>query len=140
MRTQIITPKGTAQYPKLRSPEFFDGAEVGYTIQMAFNKEDTEKLLAKLGEELESAKNASEFKGKKWTNARLGSREDKNGDTVFKFKTKTSYTSKTGEVRQRTIPILMLKVTQSKATSVMALFVVYASLLIPITSPLLTVV
>lgn len=109
MRTQIITPKGTAQYPKLRSPEFFDGAEVGYTIQMAFNKEDTEKLLAKLEEELEAAKNASEFKGKKWTNARLGSREDKNGDIVFKFKTKTSYTSKTGEVKQRTIPIFDAK-------------------------------
>lgn len=105
MRTQIITPKGTAQYPKLRSPEFFDGAEVGYTIQMAFNKEDTEKLLAKLEEELEAAKNASEFKGKNWTNARLGSKEDKNGDTVFKFKTKTNYKTKAGETIQRIIPI-----------------------------------
>ena len=64
---------------------------------------------AKLEEELEAAKNASEFKGKKWTNARLGSREDKNGDIVFKFKTKTSYTSKTGEVKQRTIPIFDAK-------------------------------
>jgi hypothetical protein len=105
LRTQITTPRGTAQYPKLRTPEYFEGAEVGYTIQMLFNKEDTDKLIARLEAELEAAKNSSEFKGKKWTNARIGTREDKNGDIVFKFKTKTSYQLKTGEIKQRTIPI-----------------------------------
>jgi hypothetical protein len=105
LRTQIVTPKGTAQYPKLRTPEYFEGAEVGYTIQMSFSKEDTDKLLQQLEAELEAAKGSSEFKGKKWTGARLGSKEDKNGDTVFKFKTKTNYKTKAGETIQRIIPI-----------------------------------
>lgn len=64
MRTQITTPKGTAQYPKLRTPEYYEGAEVGYTIQMLFSQEDTDKLLSILDEELEAAKGLSEFKGK----------------------------------------------------------------------------
>ncbi len=114
MRTQITTPKGTAQYPKLRTPEYYEGAEVGYTIQMLFSQEDTDKLLSILDEELEAAKGLSEFKGKKWTNARNGSREDKNGDTVFKFKTKSSYTTKAGETKQRVIPIFDAKGTPIK--------------------------
>lgn len=107
--TKITTPKGTALYPHLRKPEYYEGAEVGYTIQMRFSKEDTDKLIEALENELDAAKGSSDFKGKKWTNARIGTKEDKNGDIVFKFKTKTSYKTKAGDIVQRTVPIFDAK-------------------------------
>lgn len=107
--TKITTPKGTALYPHLRRPETYEGAEVGYTIQMRFSKEDTDKLIEALENELEAAKDSSEFKGKKWQNARIGTKEDKNGDIVFKFKTKTSYKTKAGDIVQRTVPVVDAK-------------------------------
>ncbi len=102
---KITSPKGTAMYPHLRQPEMYEGSEVGYTITMMFSKADTEKIEKFLKEELEAAKNSSEFKGKSWKNARLGIKEDKNGDKVVKFKTSTAFKGRNGEVIPRTIPI-----------------------------------
>lgn len=109
MATKITTPKGTALYPHLRRPETYEGAEVGYTIQMRFSQEDTDKLIEVLGNELDAAIGSSDFKGKKWQNPRLGTKEDKNGDTIFKFKTKTSYKTKAGDTVQRIVPIFDAK-------------------------------
>lgn len=103
---RVTSPRGEALYPYLKSPEVYEGQEVGYTIQVKFSKEDTDKLIALLEEELESVKNSSEFKGKRWSREpHMGFREDKNGDIVFKFKTKATITTKAGETIKRTVPV-----------------------------------
>lgn len=103
---RVTSPRGEALYPYLKSPEVYEGQEVGYTIQVKFSKEDTDKLIALLEEELESVKNSSEFKGKRWSREpHMGFREDKNGDIVFKFKTKATITTKSGETIKRTVPV-----------------------------------
>lgn len=108
--TQFLTPKGTAMYPHVRKPEFYQGKEVGYTIQLQLSKSDSEKLLAKLEEELAVAKKSSEFSGKRWSKEpNMGVRYDKNEDMVFKFKTHTTIKTKTGEIIERSIPIFDAK-------------------------------
>ena len=103
---RVTSPRGEALYPYLKAPEVYEGEEVGYTIQVKFSKEDTDKVLAILEEELESAKNSSEFKGKRWSKEpRMGFREDQNGDIIFKFKTKATIKTKAGEVIKRTVPV-----------------------------------
>lgn len=104
--TQILTAKGTALYPHIRRPETYQGKEVGYTIQMQFNKKDTDALVARLEQELAAAKKSSEFAGKKWSKEpNMGIKYDKNEDVVFKFKTNTTIKTKTGEVINRNIPV-----------------------------------
>jgi hypothetical protein len=107
---RVTSPRGEALYPYLKAPEVYEGEEVGYTIQVKFSKEDTDKILGILEEELESAKNSSEFKGKRWSKEpRMGFREDQNGDIVFKFKTKATITTKAGDTVKRTVPVFDAK-------------------------------
>ncbi|SHJ81927.1 DUF2815 family protein [Propionispora hippei] len=107
---RVTSPRGEALYPYLKAPEVYEGEEVGYTIQVKFSKEDTDKVLAILEEELESAKNSSEFKGKRWSKEpRMGFREDQNGDIVFKFKTKATIKTKAGDIVKRTVPVFDAK-------------------------------
>ena len=105
---KVTTPKGLVRFPHLVKPEMYDGAEVGYTVILEFNKEDTDKMMKFLEDELEAAKNAPEFKGKKWTHARLGSKEDKNGNTIFKFKNSTTIKGRDGVI-PRVIPVFDAK-------------------------------
>lgn len=100
------TPAGIAQYPYLRRPEVFDGAEVGYTIQMLFEQADLDALEKFILDELEKAQGLPEFAGKKWKNPAYGFRENKDGDILVKFKTKASFVSKkSGEVITKTLPV-----------------------------------
>ena len=102
---KITTPKGLVRFPHLVKPEMYDGSEVGYTIILEFNKEDTDKMMKFLEDELEAAKNSPEFKGKKWTGARLGNKEDRNGNTIFKFKNSTMIRGRDGSMTPRVIPV-----------------------------------
>lgn len=104
-RKRITTPKGTALYPHLRTPETYDGEVVGYTVQLQLSAAETKKMEKFLEGELDAAKNSSEFKGKKWTNARLGTKVDKNGDTVLKFKTTCSFKGRDGSTINRVVPV-----------------------------------
>lgn len=104
--TKILTPRGTAMYPHVRKPEFYQGAEVGYTVQLQLSKEDTAKLAKRLEAELEAAKGDSAFKGKRWSKEpNMGMKYDKNDDIYFKFKTSTNIKTKTGEIIPRNIPV-----------------------------------
>ena len=107
---RIVSPKGEALYPHLKTPETYEGQEVGYTIQVKFSKEDTDKLIELLEQELEAAKTSSDYKGKRWPNApRMGYREDQNGDIIFKFKTKATITTKAGDTIKKTVPVFDAK-------------------------------
>ena len=72
--------------------------------------------------------------------ARLGSKEDKNGDTVFKFKTKTNYKTKAAKLYSVLFQFSTPKATASKATLGMAACVESASRSTPITNQRSTVV
>lgn len=102
-----ITPIGTAFFPHLRTPEEFEGNEIGYTCKIILSKEETDNLENFLLKELEAAKQSEEFKGKKWSSEpSMGTGETKDGETYFKFKKKASYVSKkTREVVHTTVPI-----------------------------------
>lgn len=111
--TTIVTPKGTAMYPCLRSTETFNGTDTGkYTVQIKLSEEDTKELVERLEKEWEAASQSPEFKDKKFkkgTVPNLGYREDKEGDIIFKAKTNATFKSKTGEVFQKTVPIFDAK-------------------------------
>ena len=111
--TTIVTPKGTAIYPCLRSTETFQGTDTGkYSIQLKLSEEDTKELMDTLEKEWEAASKSPDFKDKKFkkgTVPNLSYREDKDGDIVFKAKTNATIKSKTGEVFQKTVPIFDAK-------------------------------
>ncbi len=109
----VVTPKGEAMYPYLRTTEQFQGVDTGkYSIQLKMSEEDTQKFMERLEKEWEAAKNSPDFKDKrpkKGTVPNLGWREDKNGDVIFKAKTSATIKSKTGEVFNKTVPIFDAK-------------------------------
>lgn len=99
------TKEGTAFYPYLRTPETFEGKEIGYSIKLMMSQENTAKFKAFLAKELEKASQDPEFKGKSFANANMGISEDKDGNELFKFKTKASYTNRNGEEFKKTLPV-----------------------------------
>ena len=111
--TTLVTPKGTALYPCLRTTEQFQGQDTGkYTIQIKLSEEDTNALIGRLEKEWEAASQSPDFKDKKFkkgTVPNLGYREDKEGDIIFKAKTNATIKSKTGEVFDKTVPIFDAK-------------------------------
>lgn len=140
MRTQIVTPKGTAQYPKLRTPEYFEGAEVGYTIQMSFSKEDTDKLLQQLEAELEAAKGSSEFKGKNGQVHASAPKKTKMVTPSLNSRPKPTTKPKQAKLYSALFQFSTPKATASKATLGMAACVESASRSTPITNQRSTVV
>lgn len=107
--TQVVTPKGVAVYPKLRTTEVFDGEDTGkYVCGIKLTKEDTEKLIARIENEWEMAKKTPEFDGKRFgrnTTPSLGFHEDKQGDIVFRAKTNAVIKTKAGEIIEKTVPV-----------------------------------
>lgn len=102
-----VTCKGKAIYPHLRTPDTFEGADLGFTIRLMPSVEDAQKFEEFLRKELDKAASLPEFAGKKLNdrNALIGMGETQEGDTVFKFKTKSTYRTKSGDVMNRVIPI-----------------------------------
>lgn len=109
----IVTPKGTALYPCLRTTETYMGTDTGkYTIQIKLSEEDTKEFMDMLEKEWEAASKSPDFVDKKFkrgTVPNLGYREDKDGDIIFKAKTNATIKSKTGEVFTKTVPIFDAK-------------------------------
>lgn len=105
--TQVVTPIGEALFPHLDKPEQYEGKEVGYTITVKFSDEYTKTLIDIIENELNKAKEEMELKpGQKWSaDPFLGYKEDKNGDTVFKFKAASTIILKDGSVINRKVPV-----------------------------------
>lgn len=102
-----VTCKGKAIYPHLRTPDMFEGNDLGFTIRLMPSVEDAQKFEEFLLRELDKAAALPEFAGKRLNapNALIGMSETKEGDTVFKFKTKSSYRTKSGDIMNRVVPI-----------------------------------
>lgn len=102
-----VTCKGKAIYPHLRTPDTFEGNDLGFTIRLMPSVEDAQKFEEFLRAELDKAASLPEFAGKKLNdrNALIGMGETQEGDTVFKFKTKSTYKTKSGDIMNRVIPI-----------------------------------
>lgn len=103
----FVTPAGTAFYPNLRTPNMFEGNDLGFDCRVIFSEEDTEKMSEHLHKELAKAASLPEFAGKNLDapDSFMGIGETKDGDMFFKFKTKSTYTTKAGETLKRVIPI-----------------------------------
>lgn len=106
-RKQYVTAKGKAFYPNLRTPNMFEGNDLGFDCRVIFSAEETERMKEFLHRELEKAASLPEFAGKKLDEGDffIGLGETKEGDTYFKFKTKSTYKTKSGEVKDRVVPI-----------------------------------
>ena len=102
-----VTCKGKAIYPHLRTPDMFEGNDLGFTIRLMPSVEDAQKFEEFLLRELDKAAALPEFAGKRLNapNALIGMGETKEGDTVFKFKTKSTYRTKSGDIMNRVVPI-----------------------------------
>ena len=112
-KVQIVTAKGEILYPKIRQTETFNGEDTGkYVVSIKLSKEETDKLIARLEDEWEAAKQSPEFRNKtfkKGTEPNLGYREDKDGDIVFKAKTSAVIKTKKGETIEREVPVFDAK-------------------------------
>lgn len=109
-----ITPEGLAQYAFLSKPETFNGEEVGYSITLRMNDEDTKEFVAMLNGILDKAKE----NGKKWRKEPyMGMHTDADGHVVFKFKAKATVTTRGGETIKRTIPVVDAHCNPMKVTS-----------------------
>lgn len=104
---QYVTPKGKAFYPNLRTPNVFEGNDLGYDCRLILSAEETEKMEDFLHRELAKAASLPEFVDKKLDEGDyfIGMGETEDGDTYFKFKTKSTYKTKSGEVKDRVVPI-----------------------------------
>lgn len=108
MTKEIYTTcKAKAIYPHLRTPEVYEGQDLGYTIKIIPSVEDAQKLEEFLRKELTKAASLPEFVRKNLdeTDSFIGMSETAEGDKCFKFKTKSTYETKAGEVRNRVVPI-----------------------------------
>jgi len=104
---KMVTPAGKAYWAHLDTPEVYDGAVVGYTINLELTQEETANLIEELDNRLEAAKSEPRFKGKKWlTDPFKGLREDKEGNLQFRFKKKTHYIDKNGDPHDLSVPIV----------------------------------
>lgn len=102
----FTTPVGEAFYPRLKTPEVYNGEEIGYSIQVKFDENTNQSLIARNLEILAAAKNSDDFKGKKWgTDPYLGYKEQDDGSKLFKFKTKHFYTDKDGNEVPKVIKV-----------------------------------
>jgi len=113
---KITTPAGKAFYAHLYKPAVFEGEEKDFEVNLVFDDKYTEKLKAMIAAEFEKAKEAPEFKGKKWKKPFFGySEKDEDdetyaGATVFKFKMKPiGKNSKTGETFKRKVAVFDAK-------------------------------
>lgn len=108
----FTTEEGELSWPYLDRTEEWDGKDTGkHSITIKFNHEYTQQFLGILEAEYERLLTTDEklkaLKVKKGSCPSFGDKEDKNGDTVFKFTTMATYTNgKTGEKVKRTIPIV----------------------------------
>lgn len=102
-----VTCKGKAIYPHLRTPDMYEGNDLGFTIRLMPSVEDAQKFEEFLRRELDKAATLPEFAGKRLNdpNALIGMGETNEGDTVFKFKTKSTYRTKSGDIMNRVVPI-----------------------------------
>lgn len=109
-KIKLVTPAGEALYPYLDRSEEYKGKPTGkFSITHKMTEENTNKLITKLEAVLEKVKESSEFKGKKWSKTpKMGTKETKDGDIVFKFKTNCEIETKDGKVK-RTVPIFDAK-------------------------------
>ena len=105
--TQYVTPKGKAFYPNLRTPNVYEGEDLGYDCKLILSPEEEEKLTEFLHKELAKAAASPEFAGKKLDapNSFIGIGTTQDGETFFKFKTKSTFKTKSGDVMNRVIPI-----------------------------------
>lgn len=102
-----VTCKGKAIYPHLRTPDMYEGNDLGFTIRLMPSVEDAQKFEEFLRRELDKAATLPEFAGKRLNdpNALIGMGETNEGYTVFKFKTKSTYRTKSGDIMNRVVPI-----------------------------------
>lgn len=101
------TPKGKAYYPNLRTPNIFEGTDLGYDCKLVLPEAESMELEVFLRKELAKAAASPEFAGKNLDapDSFIGIGETQDGDTFFKFKTKSTYKTKTGDVMNRVVPI-----------------------------------
>lgn len=106
-----VTPAGLAKYAFISKPETWQGSEVGYSVQIKMSEEDSRKFMEHLLDELEKAKETFDLKpGKRWSKEpSLSMRMDADENILFKFKAKTSVTTRGGDVIKRTIPVVDAK-------------------------------
>lgn len=105
--TTYTTPKGKAFYPNLRTPNIYEGEELGYDCKLILPKEDALQLEEFLRKELAKAAASPDFAGKNLDSpdSFIGMGETQEGEVFFKFKTKSHFKTKAGAVINRVIPL-----------------------------------
>ena len=103
----MLKIKGIAHWPKLKTPDSYNGNVIGYTIQVEPAEGEFDRVMAVFKEVLEQAKGQDEFKGKAWLeNPNMGLVENADGSIYLKFKKVHEFRDKkTGEMVKMTVPV-----------------------------------
>lgn len=107
VKTPRLMVKGIAQWPKLKTPDSYNGNIIGYTIQVKPSDAEFKRVKKELQSILDASKNDKEFEGKGWLpEPNLGILEDKEGNFLFKFKKVHEFKDKkTGDIVKTSVPI-----------------------------------
>ena len=107
-KVKTTSPKGTAQYPWLNTPDTKFDPEGVYKTNLVISSEDAQEFKEQIDDLVEQAyKEAVKQDPKKKNKLTkrypyemdVDDNGDETGDIIFKFKSKAQYTSKSGEVR-----------------------------------------
>ncbi len=119
----IVTPKGTAVWPKLNTPDTKFNADGEYTVKLKLSVEDSQSLIKQLEAERNTYKSHAikkEPKVKQYADAPLYEEEtddqgDLTGFNIFKFKQKASITLRDGSSRSMSVALFDSNKTPTKA-------------------------
>ena len=109
----IVTPKGTAVWPKLNTPDTKFNADGEYTVKLKLTVEDSQPLIKQLEEQRDFYKAQAvkkDPKVKQYGEAPLYEEEtddqgDLTGFNIFKFKQKANITLRDGSTRPMTVAL-----------------------------------
>ena len=99
------TPKGIAIFPKLRKPDVYQNAVIGYTLKLKLNEEEIQKYQEKFQALIQEALQLPEFKGKNFSRPIIPITQEKDGSYALKFKSKHEFKDKNNQVHQVHIDI-----------------------------------
>lgn len=103
------TPRGKAIFPKIRKPDIYNGQVVGYTIKVQLTPQEMKDFQDQMYELIDRVRKMPEFQDKDFSRPNLPISDEKDGTHAIKFKSKSEYRDKNGNIVPRRIDVFDAK-------------------------------
>lgn len=103
------TPRGRAIFPKLRKPDVYEGKVVGFTVKLKVTPEELKQFENEMYALIERVRKMPEFQDKDFSRPSLPISDEKDGSHAIKFKSKSEFRDKNGNLIPRRIDIFDAK-------------------------------